>query len=48
MRVKGLGVMKQVNKKLVVDFKIINIGLINFYFSMKINKNCIKKFFKLF
>lgn len=48
MRVKGLEIIKQVKKKLGKACNMIDIGSISFYFSLKIEKDCIKKILKLF
>lgn len=45
--VQRSGIIKQVKKKLTTAFDIIDIGPISFYLSLKIERDCIKKIFKL-
>lgn len=48
MGVKKSGVIKQVKKKLSITYNMVDIGPISFYLSLKVEKNDIKKIFKLF
>lgn len=45
--VKGLKMIIYMKEKLTTAFKMIDISLISFYFSLKIDKNCEKNIFKL-
>lgn len=43
MEVKNSEVINQVTKELTVAFEMVDIGLINFYFGLKVNQNHQKK-----
>lgn len=48
MGVKDFRMIRQIKQKLVAVFKIVDIGLISFYFGLKVNQNYEKKTLKLF
>lgn len=47
MEVKSLKIIDQVKRNFTAAFKIVDIGLINFYFSLKVDRSLAKKTLKL-
>lgn len=48
MEAKNSGVISQVKEELIAVFKIVDIGLISFYFGLKVSQDHEKKSIKLF